>query len=260
MNIAPAGIQPGAAPGEIWRKRGFIGLGSQPRAHLRLFCFPFAGGGASAYHAWCRYFGSEIEVVTVELPGRGGRIDEQPLLRLTPLVEELASVLPLDRRFALFGHSMGALVSFELAHALSARKVRPEILFASSYRAPHLPSRFAPRHAMPDARLIEEIREMGGTPAEVIANPELRSMLLRQLRSDLEAAETHVVAERPPLDSPIRVFGGLADAAITVAELEGWRRHTSRDYRLRMFEGNHFYLYAAEPLLTRAISADIIAA
>ena len=148
----------------------------RPQARLRLFCFPYAGGGASIFRTWPDGLPADVEVCPVQLPGRGTRLMERPFTQLSPLVEALAqALLPLlDKPFAFFGHSLGALVSFELARHLRRQYgVHPVRLFVSACRAPQIPHRDRPIHTLPEAEFLAELRRLNGTPAEVLEHEEL---------------------------------------------------------------------------------------
>ncbi|HOA25295.1 MAG TPA: alpha/beta fold hydrolase [Aggregatilineales bacterium] len=229
-------------------------------ARLRLFCLPHAGGGASTYHTWAGLLPPDVEVCAVQLPGRETRISEPPMTDLPSLVEALAgALLPcLDRPFALFGHSMGALLGFELARVLEAQGLRAERLFVSAHRAPHLPDRDEPISTLPEPDFLNEIRRLNGTPPEVLADDELRALVLPVLRADFAMIEAYTYREGEPLSSPITALGGLADGSVTREELEAWGAHTRAGFVVRMFPGDHFYIQSARPLLMQIIARELL--
>jgi medium-chain acyl-[acyl-carrier-protein] hydrolase len=235
----------------------YLGLGSNPAARARVLCFPFAGGGASVYRDWRSVQEDELEVVAAALPGRERHIATPPARRLGPLVERLAVTIPGDKPFALFGHSMGALISYELARQLEAEGRGPVALFVSAFRAPHLPSRTAPKHGLPDEALVRELEEMGGTSPELLRNVEFRQMLLNLLRGDLELIETYTYEPGPPLTCPIIAFGGYDDTSVPGCDLEEWDRHTDGRFRLQMFSGGHMYVSGEVRGLMGAIRAEM---
>ncbi|HEX2093650.1 MAG TPA: thioesterase domain-containing protein, partial [Longimicrobiaceae bacterium] len=166
-----------------------------PHTRLRLFCFPYAGGGASIFRTWSQSLPPEVDVCPVQLPGRESRLREPPFDRLLPLVRTLADVLApyMDLPFALYGYSNGALMSFELARELRRRGMRgPVHLFVAACPAPHLPDKDPPIHALPDVELIREIRRLNGTPEEILQNEELMTLLIPLLRADSAIHETYV--------------------------------------------------------------------
>jgi medium-chain acyl-[acyl-carrier-protein] hydrolase len=181
---------------------------------------------------------------------------------MLPLVDALEKVLqPLFEQvpFALFGHSMGAPVSFELTRRLRRRGgVQPLHLFVSGRNAPHLRDTRPQRHKMSDADLLAEVRRYGGTPEEVLRDPELMGLVLPVLRADIQVIETWPHTPGEPLDIPISAFGGLDDPGTSRPELEEWRAHTRREFALQMMPGDHFFIHSAEPVvlaqLSRALS------
>lgn len=227
-----------------------------PRAELRLFCFPFAGGSASAYHSWFRLAPPRLHLCGVEYPGRGIRLEEDPYLSVPALVRHLADLLEpmLDEPYALFGHSMGGLVAFELTRLLRARGVpAPEHLYISATAAPGRPLERASLYQATDAEVFDELRALGGTPPELLADRELMAMAVRTLRADYTALGTYEFRPAAPLDVPTTVFGGRADAVVPPAELRGWLSQTTAGCRLRFFPGDHFFLYPAAAEILRTV-------
>jgi medium-chain acyl-[acyl-carrier-protein] hydrolase len=215
------------------------------QARMRLFCFPYAGGGALAYRSWIEAMPPGIEVCPVQLPGRESRFNEKPYTELPPLVHELLSVIRpyLNSPFAFFGHSMGALISFELTKKLNAEGLAlPLHLFISSRRGPHLPGPFPQFHDLPKSGLIDLLKSFGGVPDMILSDPEVLEFFLPTLRADLHLSETCPPENGNPLDCPITAFGGLQDPFTSITELEAWRRHTRQEFRLRTFPGGHFYI------------------
>jgi medium-chain acyl-[acyl-carrier-protein] hydrolase len=244
---------------ETYRSRW---LASTPSGdQLRLLCFPHAGGMAHMFRDWAHQLYGHIEVCPVQLPGRGARLGEPAHRDIHGLVETAcAELLPhLGARFALFGHSMGAVVAFELARALSERHGRiPERLFVSAHRAPGTPARRPPIHALPDPAFIAELVRMRGTPPEVAANAELMQLLLPVLRADLEAIETYRPSASPPLACPIIAFVGDEDPLISAADLTGWRSHTTGRFALHVVRGDHFFVNTNRHLVLEAIGRELV--
>ncbi len=217
----------------------------RPRARLRLLCFPYAGGGALAYREWTAGLPETIEVLPVQLPGRERRLAEPPFTQMEPLVAAAAEALApaLDRPFAIFGHSMGAIVGYEVAQRLrAAYGLQPSHLMASARRAPHLPPEPDEDYKLPDDQLIERLREINGTPAEVLEHPELMALMLPLLRADFELNDTYQPAAYPPFACPITAFGGRDDDELLPGGLEAWSEVTTGRFALKMFPGDHFYL------------------
>lgn len=230
------------------------------KAPSRLFCLPYAGGSSQMYRSWIDYLPSDIELCLIELPGRGTRLLEKPIDQFPTLVQETAEGIRsyLDRPFAFFGHSMGALLSFELTRLLRREGfATPKHLFASGFRAPHLEIDCKRIHSLPEAEFVEEIRRMGGTPEAVIANAELRELVFPPLRADFAAIENYQYQPGVPLNCPITVFGGLQDKKVSVEALESWRRYTSASFSLQMFSGDHFFLNKSQPLILKVIQQQL---
>lgn len=215
-----------------------------PSARVRLFCFPYAGAQAALFQHWPDLLPSTIEVCAVELPGHGSRFRETSYTAIDPLAEAVAeALLPYtDRPFALFGHSMGALLCFDLIRKLRRQAIAPLHLFAGSHRAPHLPDMNQQLHAVPDSQLLSELRRLGGTPEGVLQNHEVISLMLPKLRADLALSETYIYRPEAPFNHPITVFGGTEDTEVNVMELEAWRQHTHAGFCLKMLPGGHFFL------------------
>lgn len=213
---------------------------------IQLFCLPHSGAGASAYRDWPELLAPDIEAVPVQLPGRENRYREAALHSVSELIAELRG--PLARRagrdFALFGHSMGALLCYELAHVLSALGKPPRHLFVSGLGAPHLPSEGPRLHELPDDELLAVVTDLGGTSPEVLAHPELVQLLLPLFRADLKVWETYV-PHRGSVQVSITAMGGRHDRSVSLDRLGAWSSLTSGDFHLEVFDGGHFYHHAA---------------
>ncbi|MEO8057464.1 MAG: alpha/beta fold hydrolase [Burkholderiales bacterium] len=217
----------------------------RPEAAVRLFCFSYAGAGASVYRPLALALPSQIELCAVQLPGREGRLREPAIASLRAILAALQpALLPhFDRPFAFFGHSMGALVACELARCLSAQAgPRVAHLFVSGRHPPHLPENDPPIHALPDDEFVAQIgQRYGGIPAEVLRHRDVLALLLPGLRADMQALETHVFEQGPLLDCPVSAFGGGSDLRATPPQLAQWQAQTRSTLRVRSFEGGHFY-------------------
>jgi medium-chain acyl-[acyl-carrier-protein] hydrolase len=225
-----------------------------------LFCFPYAGGAASVFRNWSDGLPADVELCPVQLPGRGTRLTEPPYSRLSLLVEALAeAILPLlDKPFAFFGHSLGSLVSFELARELRAKhQARPVRLFVSAGPAPQIPHRGLPIHNLPEREFAAELRRLNGTPDELLDHRELMDIVIPSLRADFALYESYRYSAGPPLDCPISTFGGLSDQKVSHRDLEAWRDQTTVSFSIRMFPGDHFFLKTTQPLLLRALSQEL---
>lgn len=215
------------------------------RGKLRLFCFPYGGAGGSVYRSWPALVPPDIEVCLVQFPGRETRYREAPLTRIELLVEDLVRGFDSAPKspFAFFGHSIGALVAFELARELRRRgAIGPLLLALSGYPAPHL-TRDRPRVShLPKQELLHILNAEFDISDEVRAHPDLLDLVLPILRTDIEAVETYKYRAGPPLDSQIVVFGGSEDREARAAQLPAWAEHTRLPCRLHMFQGGHFFL------------------
>jgi medium-chain acyl-[acyl-carrier-protein] hydrolase len=178
---------------------------------------------------------------------------------MRPLVEAIDGAISehLNKPFAFFGHSMGAIISFELTHRiLLMRRVRPAHLFVSGRMAPHIVDPDVPSFSLPDNEFVEKLRRLEGTPLEVLENPELFRLISPILRADFELVQTYRYAPRPRLQCPITVLGGITDD-ITRPDLEAWREHAAGAFSLHMFPGNHFFLNSHATLVLQAIARTL---
>ena len=238
-------------------------LGKRPSGRLRLFCFPYAGGGASLFHPWSELVSPEIEVCPVQLPGREARLSEQAFSQMDTLLDPLVDILLpyLDRPYAFFGHSMGALISFELARTLrrKALSLQPLRLIVSGRRAPHLPNRHPPTYHLSEEDFIAELRRLKGTPEAVLQHPELLHFLLPFLRADFALCETYSYTPEPPLACPISAMGGLQDSEAPPEDIAAWNKQTiNAAFKLRFFAGDHFFLHKEQSALLRALTQDLL--
>ncbi|NBD35435.1 MAG: alpha/beta fold hydrolase [Chloroflexi bacterium] len=230
-------------------------------ARVRLFCFPCAGGSALMYRDWQENLPPAVEVGAVELPGHGLRMREAPLREMDALVAALLAGLSphFDRPAVFFGHSMGALLAFELARALRAAGERePAALLVSSHRAPQLPNPDRTNHTLSDRQLAEKIQRLGGTPQEVLEHPELLELILPTLRADFEVLDRYHYVDAGPFAFPIAAYGGIGDEPLPRAHLDAWREQTAGRFTLQMFPGGHFYLHDVAPLFLGTLSQTIL--
>ncbi len=232
-----------------------------PEARLRLFCFSYAGGGAVVFRTWSSHMPPEIELCALQFPGRENRLRETPLNRMALVVDTLAQALQsyLDKPFAFFGHSLGGLICFELAHQLRKAYGRaPKQLFISARRAPQIPEPLPPIHQLPGAEFVAEMRRRyNGIPEAILQTPELLEVMLPMLRADFAIFETYVYAQPEPLPCPIAVFGGQQDQVVCKEDLAAWRKQTRGYFSMQLFPGGHFYLREAQSALLQEISQEL---
>ncbi|WGU96906.1 alpha/beta fold hydrolase [Paenibacillus dendritiformis] len=214
--------------------------------NCKLFCLPHAGGSATVYMRWKRYLRDGIELHPLEPAGRGKRLAEPHYGSLDDMIDDLCGCLEqqLDGSdFALFGHSMGALVAYELAHAIKRRSGREPIhLFVSGTYPPHA-KKINTLHSLSDDRLREEITRLGGTEGELLEREDLLRLFLPVLRRDLELVETHRFEEKPDrIHCNLSVLSGKEDRATACYDLSEWSSYGSRACRFYEFEGGHFFI------------------
>lgn len=216
-----------------------------PNPRLRLFCFPYSGGAAHIFAKWPDRLAKDIEVVAIQPPGRSNRFTE-PLV--TDMEHMVAGALPairekLDRPFALFGHSLGAAVAFEVCHALEKEGHRPQLLIPSGRNAPHVKSDKKPLHQLSETDFIAEIKTYNGTPTEVIENPELMELMVPILKADFGISETYGFSSGTLLQTPIAALGGTEDPHVQEAGVQGWQQYTEGEFRSHILNGDHFFLH-----------------
>ena len=232
-------------------------------ARVRLFCFPYAGGGSAIYRQWSKEFlRSPIELVPALLPGRESKVREPGYTRADRYVESLAREISpyLDKPFAFFGHSMGGILALELARRLrDERGVEPEHLFISGRRSPRIPRRDPYVHDLPEAEFITELERMNGTPMEVLQHKELMELMIPLLRADFAVCHTYDYVPGKPLQCPITVLGGTHDEEAPPDELDLWREETTGDFNVQMIEGDHFFINQQHAAILRIIAETLLA-
>jgi surfactin synthase thioesterase subunit len=227
---------------------------------VRLFCLPYAGGRASMFRPWPAALPASVEVRALALPGREHRHAEPPLDDTRAVIAAAADALePLvDRPWAVFGHSMGAILGFELVCELRRRGgPAPVLLVVAGHDAPHLVVTGGEIHRLPDAALADELRRLAGTPPEVLADPEVMALLLPALRADFRICETYLPRGDDPLAVPLLVIGALGDAETTPAGIAGWAQHTTATVTHVTLPGDHFFVHRAERALLQAIAREL---
>jgi len=231
-----------------------------PQAKLRLFCFPYAGGGASIYRQWSSGLPAQVEVNAIKLPGRESRFSDPAFDQLETLLDALGPVLEpyLDKPFAFFGHSMGAMIAFELTRRLrEQRRPLPLHLFISGRRGPIVPAREEPMYELPDDAFLEELKRRYGDANNALDNPELVPLILPLIRADCTLCDRYAYSPQATLDIPISAFGGVNDNMITQQDIEAWRSMTHEPFQFHMIDGDHFFLDSARPELLELLSQKL---
>ncbi len=232
-----------------------------PKVRLRLFCFPYAGGGAFVYRDWAKDLPETVEVCPLQPPGRETRFREDPFTDLGLLIQSVANALRpyLDRPFALFGHSLGALVNYQLAHYLRRQDgIEPAHLFVSGRYAPHRTRESLGISKLPEPQFIESVKKMGGTHPAVFEDRELLRLILPALRADFHLCDTYQFKSEPiPLCCPITALGGWHDQGVTWQDLEEWRKHTSGRFRMYWLPGNHFFINTTKSALLQIMTQEL---
>lgn len=235
---------------------------SAAAAPLRLFCFPFAGSALTAYSGWEKSFQPDAGVCVVVPPGREMRCREKPLDRMDAIAAAVADAMVphLDRPFVFFGHSFGALVSFEVARELRRRGLPlPLRLFASAAPGPQTAWPHHDLHKLDEQGFLDKLNSLyNKIPKAVLDDPELRAIVLPALRADLTAVETYRYQAEPPLDCPVTAFAGQGDHVIPPDLVAGWNRQTASDFRFHVVPGDHFYLKTALEEIRRHVLADLV--
>jgi len=216
------------------------------KAKLRLFCFPYAGGGTEAFHRWADAIVPEVELLTLQLPGRGARFTEPPVTSLDALVPKLAeSILPyLDHPFVFLGHSNGALIAFELARVLQSYRVQaPQHVILCAKRAPQLPPSSEPMHTLPRAEFIMQLKKYGGITHDILESEDLMETLLPMLRADFALSETHSYRAGSRLHCDVTLFGSVEDEHVPEPDLLAWSSNIRGQIAYKAFPGGHFFIH-----------------
>ncbi len=234
---------------------------------LRLYCFPYSGGNAASFVPWQREIDPAIELCAIQLPGRGARFREPPCTSFSGLIDTLAEILvqkqaetpPLP--FAFYGHSLGALVAFELARHCCSKglgQVLPQHLIVSGCNAPPLREKSKRLHELPDEELIDRLRDYNGTPAEILENRELMRLLLPAIRADFALGADYHFQEASPLPIPITALSGRRDAHVQPDGIRRWSALTALGYHEHWFEGDHFFINEERPSVLECLALTLL--
>lgn len=213
-------------------------------ANIRLFCFPYAGGGAGTYLPWAENVHKNVELVLIQPPGRGARFTESPFSTMQCFVSSLLQNKGFitSKPYVMFGHSLGSRVAYELCCELDRRRLRlPEYFIASASKAPHLVNEKESIHHLPDLQFWNELSRLDGTPKEVLQNKELIKMLTPMLRADFAIAEEHhSIARRLPV--PFLILAGNEDKGVSKEQLSAWQDLTHSAINIVDVNGGHFFV------------------
>ncbi len=227
----------------------------EPNARMRLFCLPFAGGGASLYRKWGSLLGPEFEVCPIQLPGRENRIAEPAQKNDRSLASLLANQLSLyiDKPYVVYGHSMGGLLTFEVLRQLqNDGHPLPQIAFIAAHRAAHLPPRRAPLVDLDDQSFINKLIDFGGFEPEILANKELLDFILPTLRADFEVCDGYQYTADTPLDCPLVAISGSKDLEAPPEDMTPWKEHSLQSFHHITLDAGHFFLKThTDALLTQ---------
>ena len=243
----------------------FLRARAAAKPKFRLFCFPNAGSGPSVFREWAERLRPDVEVVGVQLPGREGRFRDRPYTDLSALVQDLTSALQaeLNLPFAFFGHSLGAFLAFEIAHAVRELTGRdPVYFFASACRAPDSVSILPEIRQLADKEFVSALNTLfgEGIPKAILEDHDFLTAILPAIRADVRLFEQYSYIARPPLNCSLSAFGGRLDKAVRVSQLEEWRMHTTGSFDCHLFEAEHFYLQSERDALTDSIRSRLLSA
>lgn len=226
--------------------KAFVRIGRPAKPRARLLVFHYAGGSASLFRPWAQQLPDDLEILAGELPGRAARFNEPPLREVSLAVEMFANETrhwSCDVPYVFFGHSLGALVAYELAHFNRRHAlITPRMLVVSGKKAPHMP-RIDPTLAdLPREEFKQRLREYDGTPDEILQNAEFVDLLLPMLRCDFAMVENYSYTPRDAIECPIFALGGRSDRWVSEEEIRGWQFHTASDFGWSMLDGGHFFI------------------
>jgi medium-chain acyl-[acyl-carrier-protein] hydrolase len=235
------------------------------RVRTTLYLFPYAGGSAAVFRNWANYFDDSYDLVGIQLPGRGSRLLEPAETDYRVLVRDISDALLADRRhvrFAIYGHSMGALLAHHVALELLRRGAsQPDCLFLSGCKAPHLARRRLQVAGMSNADFLDELRRLEGTPPALLDNTELMQLLLPTIKADFMLLERWyddlAATPCPELALPICAMSGRRDSHCSRADVDGWREHSHGPLESLEYSGGHFFLQSQEAKLVGDIRARL---
>ncbi|GLI08149.1 thioesterase [Paenibacillus tyrfis] len=227
---------------------------------IQLFCLPYAGGSATIYSKWKRILSADIELYPVELAGRGRRFNESPYDNVEQAIEDIYREIGgrLHTPFALFGHSMGSLLTYELCCKIKQLKgVEPVHIFASGRRAPQCPHDRKVMHLLPEAEFMTEVHQLGGTPRELFENRELAEIFMPLLRADYKLVESYAYYEKNvKFDCDLTVLNGKEDDMVP-EHLTAWGDHTNGSFKIVEYDGGHFFIHDHTDSIVKLINETL---
>lgn len=235
----------------------FVPFKYNKNSYIRLFCFHYGGGSASAYREWAKDLIDYVDLIAIQLPGRESRFSEPLLHNISDIVNELSLNFYnyLDKPYILFGHSIGALISFEFTRILRKKAMQqPHSLIISGTEAPQVPLKRSPIHRLPNPELIQKIRKYNGIPSDIIENNELMDIFLPIIRADFCISETYSYYSEPRLTCPIMALGGLNDDTFDSQDLLKWQEQTTALFQYELLPGDHFFIKSSYPQVINIVN------
>lgn len=231
---------------------------------IKLFCLPYAGGSAAIYQAWQKYLNHVIELHPIELAGRGSRYGSPLYESIEEAVDDIYRLVRDDlddSRYAIFGHSMGSMLAYELAYKIKNLKHQPPVqLFFSGRRPPGIERSTKNIHLLADQEFMAEVLKKGGTPAELLENRELLEIFIPILKADFKIVETYRdVKKDDKLSCNISVLWGKQEEEGTLSEIGEWRKYTDKNCTIHLFDGGHFFINQFMRDVVNIINSTILA-
>lgn len=223
----------------------FINFNPNFNSTIRLFCFPYAGGGSSAFYPWKTYLANNIELIAIQYPGREGRFSEPLVSELKVITHELAKGFKpyLDNPYLIFGHSLGSLIGFEFIRLIRQLNFPlPKHFIVSGAKAPHMPLRRKHLHNLEDIAFKKELMKYNGVPEHILNNDELMNLFMPLLRNDFKITEDYVYQDLDPLSCNITALSGLDDETVLKDEVLGWGKQTNKNFQHISYPGDHFFI------------------
>jgi surfactin synthase thioesterase subunit len=223
---------------------------------LNLFCLPFAGGNKYSYRGYVKHSPPNLNIIPVELPGRGARFKE-PLLKDAHAManDVLKQIEPLlGEPYAIYGHSMGTLIGYLLTKKIISKLFpKPKFLVFTGSGGPSVRQTEPVRYLLPKDKFIQKVRELGGCPEEILQDENMMIFFEPILRADFQVVETYQYTASPPFDIPINVMIGLGEK-VNYEQAMAWKNESTARVEVRQFPGKHFFIFDYEREITEIIS------